>query len=419
MKRTPLISLLFSLFVFHSFNIEAGELTREKIKGTYYLGTPERGKQQVEIDFGQLGNKYVLAVACKGCAPATYSFLKEESSTLQVATFMTAGLYVFQFSDDSFVVVQPDALLGRKVWSQIKYANIYSKNPDTAKSITKEQIQNFALDLSRKIMNQDVGKMAHSGGTYHLAVPMKHMGKAQKQHQVTFISEGQKQIDVKPCERCGVNQYKYLPEESAIAGVDIYRHATSYYLFDLKDGVLIYTFANASGLGKVLWGKNNHYNVWSNNLNYIRQLLNSKDKQNAIDKLMSNYFASIKSEFEKRAQEAHQKKVAKQELPTSGLNDNNQRKQATAAAKRWAKAWGWKESIKDAYFTSADWAITRNPLSGIITGKVIRGFVTMTHPDGRCRFQYVSFRQDYDGTQYMNFHMTGVGPVYDLGCDRI
>ena len=117
--------------------------------------------------------------------------------------------------------------------------------------------------------------------------------------------------------------------------------------------------------------------------------------------------------------EKNAKKVANRKLPKTGLVDNSQRKSALAAAKRWASAWNWKETIKDAYFTSADWTITRNRLTGVITGKVIRGYITMTHPDGRCRFQHVSFRQDFDGSKYMNFHMTGVGPIYDLKCGEI
>ena len=397
----------------------AGELTREAVKGTYYLGTPERGKSQVEIDFGNMGGNVVLAVACKGCAPAVYRFLQEESTTIGVATFMTSGLYVFRYDDDSFIVVQPDGLLGRKIWSKIGHANIYTKDPSKAKSVDRQQIEKFALDLSSKIMNQEVGKMSHAGGTYHLAMPVKHMGKAQSKYQITFETDGKKQINIKPCDRCGMDKYQHLPQESAIAGVDIYRLQTSNYLFDLKDGVLITTFANAGGLGKNLWGKHSHYNVLSNNQAYIRQILTSKEKQNTIDEMMTQYFSDIKTEFERIAEEKRQQKVANRKLPKQGLQDASQKQSALDASKRWASAWSWKETIKQAYFTSNDWSIKRNRLTGVITGKVIRGFVTMTHPDGRCRFQYVSYRQDYDGSSYMNFHMTGVGPIYDLKCEEI
>ncbi|TQV71006.1 hypothetical protein FLL45_22015 [Aliikangiella marina] len=400
--------------------LNAGELTREAVKGSYFLGTPERGKTKVEMDFGNLGNKVVLAVGCKGCPTATYSFLKEESSTLGVATFFnTIGLYVFQYDENSWVVVQPDGQLGRKVWNKIGHANIYSKDANKAKSVARADIEKFAIGLSSKIMNQEVGEMSHSGGTYHLAVPVNHMGRAQSSYQVEFNRDAKKAINIKPCDKCSVDQYQHLPQESDIAGVDIYRHATSYYIFDLQDGVLITTFANASGLGKTLWGKGNNYNVLSNNKAYIRQILASKEKQDTIDKMMAEYFAMIKTEFEKRAEEERLAKVATRDLPAQGIQDSGQQKQALEASIRWAKAWNWKETINAAYFTSNDWAITRNRLTGVITGKVARGYITMKHPDGRCRFQYVSYRQDYDGSNYMNFHMTGVGPIYDLKCDKI
>lgn len=414
MKAFVAIVILFTTCVVH-----AGNLNREDIKGLYHLSVPERGKSTVQIDFGQMGNKVVLAVACEGCPPATYGFLKEESSTLQVATFMTAGLYVFQYDDESFIVVQPDSMLGRKIWTKIGHANIYSKNPNKAKSVSRADIETFALSLSSKIMNQEVGKMSHAGGTYYLAVPMTHLGKAISEYQINFSVDSKKKITIRTCDKCGEDEYEHLPEESAIAGVDVYRHSSSHYLFDLKDGVLLYTFANASGLGKNLWGKHSNYNVFSNNKAYIRQILASKEKQNTIDTLMADYFASIKTAVDERAEEERQAKVARQELPSQGMTDKTQQEQGLAAAKRWASAWAWKETLKAAYYTSADWSITRNPLTGVITGKVARGYITMTHPDGRCRFQYTSFRQDYDGASYMNLHMTGVGPIYDIPCGKI
>ena len=99
---------------------------------------------------------------------------------------MTAGLYVFQYDNESFVIVQPDGMLGRKVWTKIGHANIYSKNPAKAKSVSRADIEKFAIDLSNKIMNQEVGEMAHSGGEYFLAVPQKHGGKIQSSYSIEF-----------------------------------------------------------------------------------------------------------------------------------------------------------------------------------------------------------------------------------------
>jgi hypothetical protein len=261
--------------------------------------------------------------------------------------------------------------------------------------------------------------MAHAAGLYHLAAPQEFSGKTATEIQIEFSTVGKKQIILKPCDKCGTTQYTHLPDESAITGVDVFRHATSYYLFDLRDGVLIYTFSNAGGLGKSLWGKNSHYNVYSNNKAYIREILASKEKQNIIDKMMAGYFKEIKTEFRRRADEKNQNKIANRKLPSEGLNNPTQKAQALAAAKRWASAWSWKESLKNAYFTSNDWSITRNRITGVITGKIISGIVTMIHPDGRCRYQHMSFRQDYDGKEYTNLHSSGIGPVYDLKCSEI
>jgi len=419
-KSLFITSLVTILSIFFSQAI-AGTLSPEEVKGTYHLTTTERGQSKVKMEMGQMGNKTVLAIAaCDRCPPAVYTFQQEQSSTLQTPVFFnTMGLYVIKYDDDSWIVVQPDGELGRKVWTKIGHANLYSKSANKAKSMTRGQIETYAINLSKKIMNQEVGEMAHAGGTYHLAVPQKHMGKAQNTYQIEFITEPKKHINIKTCDKCGTDEYQHLPEESAIAGVDVYRHATSYYLFDLKDGVLIYTFANAGGLGKTEWGKSNHYNVYSNNQAYIRQILTSKQKQDTIDAMMAGYFKDIKQEFEHQAQEKHQQQVANRKLPAAGLQDAAQEKQALAASKRWASAWDWKESLKNAYFISNDWAITRNKLTGVITGKIIRGIVTMNHPDGRCRYQHVSYRQDYNGSDYSNFHMTGVGPIYDLKCSEI
>jgi hypothetical protein len=420
-KLSHLLLISFMIFGFaHSNNLQAIDLTAESVKGTYHLGTPERGKNQVMIEIGQLAGKYVIAVAaCKQCPPAVYNYAKEESQTLKHPVFTTSGLYLIYYDENSFILVQPDGVLGRKIWSKIGHANIYSKDQNKAKQFDREAVSSFAINLSEKIMQQDIGTMAHNQGTYHLAVPQSISGKTTSEVHVEFIDEPKKQINIKPCEKCSPTQYKQLADESAMIGVDVYVTSSSYYLFDLKDGILVYTFANASGLGKVLWSKHSKYNVYSNNKAYIRQLLTSKEKQATLDQTLAGYFKSIKDEKQRRALEAQAAKDANRELPKEGLEDSTLKQQALAAAKRWANGWNWKETIQDAYFTGHDWSITRNPLTGIITGKIISGIVTMTHPDGRCRFQIMSFRQDYDGSQYTNLHTAGIGPIYDLSCDKL
>lgn len=409
----------FLTLVLISFSSNAAP-SKEAIDGIYQLGTPERGQQKLMIQYGELnGRKILAAAACKGCPPAVYTYQEEPSKTLGTDIFMVMGLYLIRYDEDSFVVVQPDKELGRAVWTSIAHANIYSKSPETARNTNREKITEFSLALSERIMNQEVGELSHAAGTYHLAAPMNHLGRPQRTYEITFNSEGKKSIDIKPCEKCGINRYEFLPNESSIIGVDVYRHASSYYLFDIKDGVLIYTFSNSGGLGRDDWGKHSKYNLYSNNQAYVRQLLASKEKQKNIDTAMAGYFKAIKEEFIRQAEEKEKAATEQRNLPAEGLSDRAQKQQALKSAKQWASNWGWKETLNDAYFTSNDWSTQRHPLTGIVTGKSIRGIVTMTHPDGRCRFQYTSFRQDYDGQKFYNLHMTGVGPIYDIRCDKI
>ncbi len=419
MKKLSLANYLLSCLVLLSFNLSAIEVSKETVNGEYHLAVPERGNSKVLMQYGKLGNKTVIAVAaCQSCPPAVYSLQQEPSQTLATPVFMTAGLYLIPYDEQSFVLVQPDGLLGQKVWTKLGHVNLYSRSQETAASFDRRQIEKFAIGLSSKIMNQAVGEMNHSSGEYFLAVPQNHGGKRQQSYQISFNQAEPKSIQLKPCDRCPTQKYKLLPEESGVIGVDVYRHASSYYLFDLKDGVLIYTFANASGFGRTEWKSHSKYNVYSNNRAYIRQILQSKEKQQLIDETMQSYFAKTKTYFEQKAQAKKLKQDAARELPAQGLK-NVSNSDLLSAANRWAKAWQWKEQLVDSYLTGSDWAITRNRLTGIITGKIIQGVVTMKHPDGRCRFQYVNYRMDYNGSQYQNLHVAGIGPIYDLSCDKL
>lgn len=419
--RSSLITLVLLALTQQAFAQMVG-INLERDKGVYELGTPERGKTKQFVEFGQMGNKQVMAAAAcqQGCPAAVYGYQKELSATLKRAVFFNRmGLYVIRYDADSFIVVQPDAELGRKVWKNILHANIYSKNANTAKSVKRDEIVAFAKKLSNDIMNQETGEMAHGAGTYYLAVPQKHSGTPSSEYQIRFENGGHKSLVVKPCEKCSEDRYDILPEATAAAGVDVYQHSGSYYVFDIGDGVLVYTFANARGLGKRLWTKHSTYNVWSNNRAYIRQLLNSPAKQQAIDKAMATYFADVKQARDARLEAEQAAKTANRELPAEGMKNSTQQKQAFVAAKDWAKSWNWKETLKSAYFVSRDWKPAHNALTGLVVARNITGVVTMTHPDGRCRFQYMTFRQDYDGRDFVNLHATGVGPIYDIPCDKL
>jgi hypothetical protein len=390
------------------------ELITKAVNGQYYFATPERGATSAQIEFGQLGNKTVLAVAKgPGMPPAVYTYLPEQSATLERAVFQVVTLYVFQYDSETFVIAQGDGVLGRAIWNNIGYLNVYSKDKAKLTTLPLDQARTWALQQSAAIMQQEVGAMAHASGTYHLAVPMDFAGKRRATWDITMVSEPEKQLIIKPdpdAERI----YTFLNDESAAVGVDVYRNGTSDYLFDQGDGVFLYTFSNAGGFGRVEWGDSSHYNVLANNQAYVRQLLVSKEQQQKIDELMATYFATAKEASEARAAAAAAMATEDRRLPARGMNDADLDAAAFEAIKTYVSTRKWDETLQGAYITSSDWAIVRNPLSGIITGRNLRAVVTMTHPDGRSRFQHVLLRQQHDGTSYVNLHMVGVGPIYDI-----
>lgn len=411
---------LVSLSLYFSTSFASAPI-EESAKGVYYLGQAERGKTQKNIGVGNLKGKPVLALTdCKkGCPMAIYQYLEAESKETGKTIYYTTGLYLIALEDGSFINVMPTTKLGDKPWTEFRFANVYSKDPAKAKQMSQQQIKDLAKQISDKLFNQAVGELKHASGTYHLAVPKAHKGESRNTYQLSIQAEGQKSVTVKPCDRCPSTEYKLLPKESGIIGTEVYRYASSDYLFDLKDGVFVSTFANASGLGKRDWNKHSRYNVYASDKNYIRQLITDKSKQSAIDKTMAKYFAEVKTSFEQEAENKRKQAVETRTLPKEGYNNADHKKQALDASKRWANSWKWQEELLNTYFISSDWASTKHPLTGITTGKVIRGIITMKHPDGRCRYQHASYRQDYDGNKYFNFQMTGVGPIYDIKCDKL
>lgn len=300
----------------------ASKLTPESVKGTYYLGSPEQGESEVQLALGDKKGSTVLAIApCTGCSPTTYSYLVEESITAGVPVFTTAGFYLFRYNDDSFIVVKPNAQLGHSAWSKITHANIYSKDINTARTVSRNTIERFALEISIRVLNEDIGELAHKTGNYHLAMPMVHLGSTQSKYHIELIDGDTKEINLTPCSRCTINRYTHLPDESSIIGRDIYQFGSNDYLFNIKEGVFIHTQTHSHRLGQVVWGQDNLFNVFSNNPLYIRQILVSAKKQIHIDNLMAKYFSTVKTEFDKRdaterKAKEHQEVIADQQTPS-------------------------------------------------------------------------------------------------------
>ncbi|MDQ7015242.1 MAG: hypothetical protein Q9N68_02580 [Gammaproteobacteria bacterium] len=434
MMLKKLVYIPLSIFLFSLSTLANATLDKQQIDGSYHSAVAERGARGPTrsklIQLAKLGNKTVIATAAcqKGCTPAIYSHLAEESKTLGHEIFFNAaGLYLIQLESKDFLVVQADGILGKKAWQKIGFANLYSKDQTSADQAAKakglESYKQLALDLSSKIMNQEVVQMAHGSGEYHFAVPRKHAGKSYTQRPIEFIESPKKRIEIAECPKCGKDAYDYRPDESAIIGVPVYRETAGNrrnYLFDSSDGILVWArYTNNEGLGKSLWGEHDHYNVFAKDKNYIRQLISQKEKQAAVDAMLTDYSQQVKTVFDQRRKAATEKKIANQELPKQGLKDSSLETEALAAAQRWADSYHWKETLTKAYFTGSSWSMKRNVLSGILTGRAIAGVVVMQRPDGVCSFHYVTFGQQYNGTEYVNTHMIGLTPgQYKLVCNK-
>lgn len=408
----------------------ATNLDKTVVTGRYYAAQPERGESQKVMQLGQYQGKTVMAVAAceSGCPPSIFAYLADESAQVGTDVFRNGfGQYLMHHSGTTFVTVLPDQQLGERPWTAFKFINVYSQNKAIAERASTElpTYQQFALDLSEKIMNQASAPMAHGDGEYHFAVPRTHAGKQYKSRPVTFQAAPDKRIEVAQCPKCGLDVYQYLEDESAILGIPVYRQDianSQKYLFDLEDGVLLWAkYSQAgSGLGGSLWGENDHYNLFAKDKNYIRQLITDKSQQETLDSLLAKYSRQVKTVFDERRQQAQQEKVANQKLPEQGLSDSALTRKAGEAAQRWANAYGWKERIEYAYFTSKDWRIVRHSISGVITGRTINGVVVMRRDDGMCSFHNVSYAQDYDGTDFINLNMTGLVPgQIKLSCSKI
>ena len=91
---------------------------------TYHLLEAERSPRggttkTIILEEGESnGTKILVIAACQsGCTPAVYTYQDEPSSTLgKRVYFTTAGIYVMQYNDNSFVSIMPTKQLGKGIW---------------------------------------------------------------------------------------------------------------------------------------------------------------------------------------------------------------------------------------------------------------------------------------------------------------
>lgn len=149
--------LLLFVFIFTT-NLKAQNAEFvERFNGTYHLLEPERGINNKPtktklVQFGKNNNTELLAIAaCEKCMPAVYTYQEKESKTYKTPIFLNSmGLYVLPFDDESFVIVFVDKKLGDGIWSKFSFSNFYSKNKATVSKMTKQKIEEFAIQFSKK-----------------------------------------------------------------------------------------------------------------------------------------------------------------------------------------------------------------------------------------------------------------------------
>jgi hypothetical protein len=86
-------------------------------------------------------------------------------------------------------------------------------------------------------------------------------------------------------------------------------------------------------------------------------------------------------------------------MPSPGLKDAKLNAEATAAIKEYA-AGKWAQEVVYVYVTGTDWYTIRNSSTGLITGRSIRAVAVLKTTTGKCQWEEVSIKQDYNGAEY-------------------
>ena len=383
---------------------------------TFYLMEAERGKTKVQAEEGDLNGKKIIAIN-----GAPYTYQDEPSKMLSKKIyFTTAGIYIMEYDENSWVSVMPDKQLGKAPFGKFVFSNFYSSDASKAKSMTKAKAEAYATDLSKKILAPSSSGPSKGGnGTYSAATPVKFSGKAYAEVEITFEEGAKKKILRKAG---GTTTYLHMPEFSKIAGVDVYTDASlnlHRYIYVDKPGVLIWTRYKSGALGTQLWGKYDQYNLYAMDKQMVRGLLNSESQQKELDAKVAAWTKKIKDSEDKRRADKESKGIENQRLPKRGLVDAKLEAQALTAAKGFAAKWNWKETLTRVYFSGADWGIRRHKVSGIQTARAIKGVIVMTRPDGLCSFHDAVFAQEYDGSKYLTVYFDGIlGAPFKLKCEN-
>jgi hypothetical protein len=407
------------------FAAQALVLTPEKVNGIYLLAIPERSAagqtKKLQVEYGDMnGQKVLVTKACPRCPAAGYKLQDEATNELGRPVFFNSmGIYIIAYDENTFVSVMADAELGKKAWSTITYANVYSKQ-DTA-TISLDIGKQFVLRESKRLMTgEGIAKFEVTGGsgTYYAAVRQMVGSKKYDQIAVKLNDEHKIILAGLNCRSCTTSTYLYAAELSQVIGKPVYEMGhMGNFLIEQDEGVIL--VANV-GLGKALWTDSNSYNVLGQDKTAMRQISQDKAAQDSVDITLKAYAIKAKAAVDARYAREDLQRTADNVLPTKGLDDSDLDQSALIAARAWANSYDWAEQLQYVFMTSRDWSILRNKLTGIQTGRRIQGVITMKRDDGLCSYQQAIFEQAYNGTNYQAIVMTGVVPGQNkLDCGKI
>lgn len=421
-----IVKLIPITFILTLSSIAAAfELTPEKVNGVYDLAQPERSAvgqtQKLQIEFGEMkGQKVLVAASCQGCPAVGYRLMETETAELgRPVFFNSSGIYVIAYDENTFVSVMPDGQLGKKIWKNLVYANVYSKQGTP--SVSLQEGKQFVIAESTRLMTgEGVAKAKVGGGNGVYFPAAKHTvgGNSYDQIEVLIYPKQKIVLNGMNCRNCSTDTFNYQSELSQAIGKNVYEKGhMGRYLVEQGTGVIWWTNAK---LGQELWNSKSHFNVLAQDKTLSRKLTIDKAMQSDIDKTFTVYAQKSKATVDARLLREDQQRTANNTLPKKGLTDTGLEKDALAAAEQWANRYGWKEKLKYVYMTSRDWTILRHPLTGIQTGRRIQGIITMERDDGLCSFQGASFEQAYNGADYQKSVMVGVVPGQNkLDCSKI
>ena len=419
-KHSILICSLFIVFAAQAF-----ELTPEKVNGIYLLATPERSAagqtKKLQVEYGDMnGQKVLVTKACPRCPAAGYKLQEEATNELGRPVFFNSmGIYIIAYDDNTFVSVMADAELGKKAWSTITYANVYSKQGTS--TISLDAGKQFVLGESKRLMTgEGIAKFEVSGGSGKYYAAVRQSVGSKKYDQIMVKLDDKKEIILAGlnCHSCTSSTYLYEAELSEAIGKPVYEMGhMGHFLIAQDKGVIL--VANV-GLGKALWTESNSYNVLGQDRTAMRQISQDKAAQDSVDITLQAYATKAKAVVDARFAREELERIENNVLPARGMEDSDLEQSTLIAARVWANSYDWAEQLQYVYMTSRDWSILRNKLTGIQTGRRIQGVITMKRDDGLCSYQQAIFEQAYNGTDYQAIVMAGVVPgLNKLDCGKI